>query len=97
MKKDIFGSEGQLLYTYRELFLICFQVYKAQLFSNTHGIGLAIITTSNRMFLINNVSERKLRSAPDIPSKSYHITGIKDMFSRFLLKLPESNYCFTDF
>lgn len=43
------------------------KVYKAQIFSNTHGIGVAVITTSNRMFLINNVLERKLRPAPDIP------------------------------
>ncbi|GBP47948.1 Vacuolar protein sorting-associated protein 16 homolog [Eumeta japonica] len=51
------------------------KVYKAQLFSNPHGTGLAVITTSNRMFLLSNVSEPRLRSAPDIPRPNEPITA----------------------
>ncbi|XP_041968252.1 vacuolar protein sorting-associated protein 16 homolog isoform X2 [Aricia agestis] len=43
------------------------KVCKAQLFSNPNGIGLAVMTTTNRMFLVNNVLEPKVRGAPDIP------------------------------
>ncbi|XP_004930556.1 vacuolar protein sorting-associated protein 16 homolog [Bombyx mori] len=43
------------------------KVCKAQLFPNPHGIGLAVITTTNRMFLVSNVSEPKARPVPDIP------------------------------
>ncbi|XP_059053540.1 vacuolar protein sorting-associated protein 16 homolog [Achroia grisella] len=43
------------------------KVAKAQLFSNPHGIGLAVITTTNSMFVVSNVNEPKVRSVPDIP------------------------------
>ncbi|CAG9787321.1 unnamed protein product [Diatraea saccharalis] len=43
------------------------KVCKAQLFPNPTGVGLAVMTTTNRMFLISNVSEPKVRSAPDLP------------------------------
>ncbi|XP_061385119.1 vacuolar protein sorting-associated protein 16 homolog [Danaus plexippus] len=43
------------------------KVCKAQLFSNPHGKGLAVITTTNRIFLLSNVSEPKIRTVPEIP------------------------------
>ncbi|KPJ12917.1 Vacuolar protein sorting-associated protein 16-like [Papilio machaon] len=43
------------------------KVCKAQLFPNPHGIGLAVITSTNRMFLVSNVSDPKIRSVPDLP------------------------------
>ncbi|KOB74958.1 Vacuolar protein sorting-associated protein 16-like protein, partial [Operophtera brumata] len=46
------------------------KVCKAQLFPNQHGVGIGVITTSNRMFLLSNVSEPKVRSVPDLPMAS---------------------------
>lgn len=43
------------------------KVCKAQFFPNQHGVGLAVLTTTNRMFLVSNVSEPKVRSVPDLP------------------------------
>lgn len=43
------------------------KVSKAQLFPNPVGVGLAVITTTNRMFLLSNVSDPKVRSVPDLP------------------------------
>ncbi|CAH1635593.1 unnamed protein product [Spodoptera littoralis] len=43
------------------------KVYKARIFPSPHGVGLAVITTTNRMFLISNVSDPKVRSVPDLP------------------------------
>lgn len=43
------------------------KVCKAQLFPNPHGVGLAVLTTTNRMFLLNNVSDPKVRTVPDLP------------------------------
>ncbi|XP_077297658.1 vacuolar protein sorting 16 [Arctopsyche grandis] len=43
------------------------KVYKAKIFSSPHGTGIAIMTASNRMFLVNNVSEPKVRQLPDLP------------------------------
>ncbi|XP_072929304.1 vacuolar protein sorting-associated protein 16 homolog [Epargyreus clarus] len=51
------------------------KVCKAQLFSNPHGIGLAVITTTNRMFLVSNVSEPKIRSVPDLPRANEPISA----------------------
>ncbi|XP_046967417.1 vacuolar protein sorting-associated protein 16 homolog [Vanessa cardui] len=50
------------------------KVCKAQLFSNPHGIGLAVMTTTNRMFLVSNVSEPKVRPVPDVPRANEPIT-----------------------
>ncbi|CAK1543933.1 unnamed protein product [Leptosia nina] len=50
------------------------KVCKAQLFPNPHGIGLGVITTTNRMFLVSNVSEPKVRSVPDIPKPNLPIS-----------------------
>ncbi|CAH2085639.1 unnamed protein product [Euphydryas editha] len=50
------------------------KVCKAQLFSNSYGIGLAVMTTTNRMFLVSNVSEPKIRTVPDVPRANEPIT-----------------------
>ncbi|XP_045485146.1 vacuolar protein sorting-associated protein 16 homolog [Pieris rapae] len=50
------------------------KVCKAQLFPSPHGIGLAIITTTNRMFLVSNVSDPKVRSLPDLPRPNLTIS-----------------------
>ncbi|XP_023943349.1 vacuolar protein sorting-associated protein 16 homolog [Bicyclus anynana] len=51
------------------------KVCKAQLFSNPHGIGLAVMTTTNRMYLLSNVSDPKIRSVPDIPRANEPISS----------------------
>ncbi|XP_034828699.1 vacuolar protein sorting-associated protein 16 homolog [Maniola hyperantus] len=51
------------------------KVCKAQLFSNPHGIGLAVMTTTNRMYLLSNVSEPKIRSVPDLPRANEPISS----------------------
>lgn len=56
---------------------------KAQLFSNPHGIGLAVMTSTNRMFLVSNVSEPKLRTVPDVPSK-YKIKTFLDLYNFYI-------------
>ncbi|XP_053605989.1 vacuolar protein sorting-associated protein 16 homolog [Plodia interpunctella] len=49
------------------------KVAKAQLFTKAH-VGLAVMTTTNRMFVVNNVADPKVRSLPDIPRASEPIT-----------------------
>ncbi|XP_048000974.1 vacuolar protein sorting-associated protein 16 homolog [Leguminivora glycinivorella] len=51
------------------------KVSKAQLFPNPHGVGLAVMTTTNRMFLLSNISEPKVRPVPDLPRASEPITS----------------------
>ncbi|XP_063827549.1 vacuolar protein sorting-associated protein 16 homolog [Ostrinia nubilalis] len=51
------------------------KVSKAQLFSNPHGIGLAVITTTNRMFVVSNVADPKVRSVPDLPRANEPISS----------------------
>ncbi|XP_048477907.1 vacuolar protein sorting-associated protein 16 homolog [Plutella xylostella] len=51
------------------------KVCKAQFFPNPNGIGLGVITTTNRMFLVNNVSEPKIRNVPDLPRANELITS----------------------
>ncbi|XP_068623324.1 vacuolar protein sorting-associated protein 16 homolog [Battus philenor] len=51
------------------------KVCKAQLFPNPHGIGLAVITSTNRMFLVSNVSDPKIRSVPDLPRANEPISS----------------------
>ncbi|KAG6441802.1 hypothetical protein O3G_MSEX001993 [Manduca sexta] len=61
------------------------KVYKAQVFQNSHGIGIAVITTTNRMFMLNNVSVPKVRSLPDIPKPNEPISSWCAMDSGFLV------------
>lgn len=61
------------------------KVCKAQLFPNSHGIGLAVITTTNRMFLVNNVSDPKVRSVPDLPRANEPISSWCALGSGFIV------------
>lgn len=61
------------------------KVCKAQLFPSPHGIGLAVITTTNRMFLLSNVSEPKVRSVPDLPRANEAISCWCVISSGFLV------------
>ncbi|XP_026330192.1 vacuolar protein sorting-associated protein 16 homolog [Hyposmocoma kahamanoa] len=51
------------------------KVCRARLFPSPQGVGLAVITTTNRMFLLSNVSEPKVRSVPDLPRAHEPITS----------------------
>ncbi|XP_075976244.1 vacuolar protein sorting 16 [Anticarsia gemmatalis] len=61
------------------------KVCKAQLFPNPHGVGLAVITTTNRMFLLSNVSDPKVRSVPDLPRANEPISCWCVISSGFLV------------
>ncbi|KAI8421023.1 hypothetical protein MSG28_008153 [Choristoneura fumiferana] len=50
------------------------KVTKAQLFPNPFGVGLAVMTSTNRMFLLSNIAEPKIRPVPDLPRASEPIT-----------------------
>ncbi|KAJ2947401.1 hypothetical protein O0L34_g17178 [Tuta absoluta] len=52
------------------------KVKQAALFPNPYGKGLAVITTTNRMFLLSNVAEPKPpRAVPDLPRANEPITS----------------------
>ncbi|XP_026744401.1 vacuolar protein sorting-associated protein 16 homolog [Trichoplusia ni] len=61
------------------------KVCKAQLFPNPRGVGLAVITSTNRMFLLSNVSEPKVRSVPDLPRANEPISCWCAISSGFLV------------
>lgn len=48
---------------------------EAKFFPSMNGTGLAVLTSANRIFLVNNVVEPKVRKFTDIPSR--HICHIK--------------------
>ncbi|OXU24054.1 hypothetical protein TSAR_010562, partial [Trichomalopsis sarcophagae] len=43
------------------------KVVEAQFFPSLNGTGVAILTSANRIFLVNNVSEPKVRKFSDVP------------------------------
>lgn len=45
------------------------KVIEAKIFANFNGTGVAVLTSSYRFFLVNNVKEPKVRRLPEVPSK----------------------------
>lgn len=45
------------------------KVVDAKIFTTSNSTGIAVLTSTNRIFLVNNVSEPKVRPITDMPSK----------------------------
>lgn len=45
------------------------KVVEAKFFVSYSGTGIAVLTSVNRIFLVNNIVEPKVRQISDIPSK----------------------------
>ncbi|XP_015590032.1 vacuolar protein sorting-associated protein 16 homolog [Cephus cinctus] len=43
------------------------KVIEAKFFPTMNGTGVAVLTSTNRIFLVNNISEPKVRQLPEIP------------------------------
>lgn len=67
MRYDIFGQFQHKLYVDEEAKDT--KVIDARIFATPNGTGVAVMTSTYRVFLINNVKEPKTRRLPDIPSE----------------------------
>lgn len=45
------------------------KVVEAKFFVSYSGTGIAVLTSTNRIFLVNNIVEPKVRQISEIPSK----------------------------
>jgi hypothetical protein len=45
------------------------KVIEAKIFTSVNGTGVAVLTSSYRIFLVNSVKEPKVRRLAEVPSK----------------------------
>ena len=48
------------------------KVAEAKFFTSASGTGVGILTAANRIFVVNNICEPKVRQVPEVPSKFYY-------------------------
>jgi hypothetical protein len=47
------------------------KVIEAKIFTSLNGTGVAVLTSSYRIFLVNSVKEPKVRRLAEVPSKFF--------------------------
>jgi hypothetical protein len=45
------------------------KIIEAKIFASLNGTGIAVLTSSYRIFLVNSVKEPKVRRLAEVPSK----------------------------
>lgn len=93
---DMFGNEKESYSIGGEASVI--KIVEAKVFQSAAGTGIAVMTTSGRIFLKQN-SNKTERKLPDIPSKSIslplrHIIDTLDLNFRFECELYMLGDCY---
>jgi hypothetical protein len=47
------------------------KLIEAKIFTSLNGTGVAVLTSSYHIFLVNNVKEPKIRRLAEVPSKCF--------------------------